>query len=331
MHRIRCAKPEDIDGLYELAKHLNTVNLPADRQRLEQMLGQSSEQLAGSDKPDEAIIFVLENEKEKLLGSATVIARHGSPQAPHCYFDVINEQRYSPRLDQVFHHQVLRLGTSFLPRTEIGGLVIHPSLRGQGLGRLLSLCRFQFIAAHRSRFCDYLLAELLPPLDDEGNSELWKALGRRFTGLTYREADHLSGQEKEFIEDLFPRGDLQVSLFSPQTQAVIGQVGEQTKGALRLLLEQGFFYTKRIDPFDGGPHYRAQTDDVLALKNTRSLKAHIGQGELAVIVGRADNKAGEYQALRCSISIHGMQAHLPKDALSRLGLKVGDELLVTPL
>lgn len=331
MHRIRCADAEDIDGLYELAKHLNTVNLPANRERLEEMLSHSSEQLAGSEKPDQAIIFVLEDEQKDLLGSATIIARHGSPQAPHCYFDVIDEQRYSPRLDQVFHHQVLRLGTSFLPRTEIGGLVLHPSLRGQGLGRLLSLCRFQFIAAHRSRFCDYLLAELLPPLDEQGNSPLWKALGQRFTGLTYREADHLSGQEKEFIEDLFPRGDLQVSLFSPETQAVIGQVGEQTKGALRLLLEQGFFYTKRIDPFDGGPHYRARTNDVLALRNTRSLKAHIGQGELPVIVGRADSEAKGYRALRCSISIHGMQAHLSEEALQQLGLSVGDELLVTPL
>jgi arginine N-succinyltransferase len=328
---IRPAAMTDLDGLAVLAKHLDTINLPADRHRLSHMLGHSAEQLAGDDTADRAIIFVLEDGDGTLCGSANIIARHGSPQAPHCFFDVIDEERYSPRLNKVFHHKVLRLGTSFVPRTEIGGLVLDPTLRGKGLGRFLSLTRFQFIAAYRSRFCDHVLAELLPPLDEEGNSPLWNALGHRFTGLTYREADRLSGQEKEFIEDLFPRSDLHVSLFSPQTQSVIEKVGQATEGALSLLRDQGFFYTKRIDPFDGGPHYRCQTDDIRCVKNTRSIRGRAGSGSVDAIVGLQVDNAADYRALRCNIEIHGMEAEVPKEALERLGAGQASDLLISPL
>ncbi len=331
MNVIRPATLADLDGLGALAEHLNTVNLPADRNVLATMLEQSTEQFEGSQTADQAMIFVLEDDDGDLRGSANIIARHGSPQAPHCFFDVIDEERYSPRLDQVFHHKVLRLGTSFVPRTEIGGLVLHPDLRGQGLGRFLSLARFQFIAAYRSRFCDHVLAELLPPLDADGNSPLWNALGQRFTGLTYREADRLSGQEKEFIEDLFPRSDLHVSLFSPRTQSVIEKVGPATEGALRLLLDQGFFYTKRIDPFDGGPHYRAKTDEIRTVKATRAVHARTGHGTTDAIVGVQSRQATAYRALRCGIAIHGMEAEVPEEALQRLGVDEAGDLLVSPL
>ena len=329
MNLIRPAQPSDLGDLFKLAEHLNTVNLPADKTHLGQMLAHSLEQFDGSDASDQAMIFVLEDGEGNLRGSATIIARHGSPQAPHCFFDVIDEERYSPRLDQVFHHKVLRLGTSFVPRTEIGGLVLDPSLRGQGLGRFLSLCRFQFMAAYRERFCDYVLAELLPPFDDDGNSPLWHALGQRFTGLTYREADRLSGQEKEFIEDLFPRSDLHVSLFSRKIQSVIEQVGPETQGALKLLVEQGFFYTKRIDPFDGGPHYRANTDDIACVRSTRGLRARAGQGCKLAMVGIQTKEARSYRACLAPVTTQGMQVDTTEETLKRLGVEPGEDLLVT--
>ena len=329
MKLIRPAQSSDLDSLYELAKHLNTVNLPADKKRIQDMLDHSEQQFRGSKEPDQAMIFVLEDEVNALRGSATIIAHHGSPQAPHCFFDVIDEERYSPRLNKVFHHKVLRLGTSFVPRTEIGGLVLDPALRGKGIGRFLSLCRFQFIAAYRERFCDHVLAELLPPFDTDGNSPLWNALGQRFTGLTYREADRLSGQEKEFIEDLFPRSDLHVSLFSPKTQSVIETVGEDTQGALKLLKEQGFFYTKRIDPFDGGPHYRASTDEIICVRSTRALRARRGQGQHRAMVGIQTHDALQYRTCLALVNPRGMQVEIEGEILDRLQIDSGADLLVT--
>ena len=227
---------------YQLAQHLDTVNLPADNARLEAMLIDSERQLAGSEQPDEAMIFVLEDASGALRGSATIIARHGSPQAPHCFFDVIDEERYSPRLDQVFQHKVLRLGTGFIPRTEIGGLVLDLRCAAS---RCTSLCRFQFIAAYQDRFCDHILAGA-PPLARTATRAL--DVGQRFTGLTYHEADHLGGR-REFIEDLFPAA-ISTELVQPEDASRDRDRGRRDAEAPCACLSR--ICPSAIDPFVAG-------------------------------------------------------------------------------
>ena len=132
--------------------------------------------------------------------------------------------------------------------------------------------RFLYIAMHRELFQDELLAELLPPLEPDGTSHLWEALGRHFTGMSYAEADLLSRKNKEFIRDLFPSGiDLRVAA-RPEAQAVIGKVGAQTRGVEKLLRRIGFRYADRIDPFDGGPHFIAEADEITLIASTRRVR-----------------------------------------------------------
>src|SRR5690606_17642050 len=121
---------------------------------------------------------------------------------------------------------------------------------------------FLFIGMHREWFRDRLIAELLPPLLPDGRSLLWESLGKKFTGLTYTEADKLSRSNKEFIKELFPQSDIWATLFSTEVQEVIGQVGPNTLGVKKMLERIGFSYVERIDPFDGGPHFEAHTDEV---------------------------------------------------------------------
>ena len=102
----------------------------------------------------------------------------------------------------------------------------------------------------------------MPPLEPDGTSLLWESLGRRFTGLSYQEADRLSNQNKEFIRALFPQDPLYVTLLPPHVQQLVGQVGPETKGVEKMLREIGFEYAQRIDPFDGGPHFHAATDEI---------------------------------------------------------------------
>jgi arginine N-succinyltransferase len=120
----------------------------------------------------------------------------------------------------------------------------------------------------RPDFRDEVLAELLPPLEPDGTSHLWDAVGRRFTGLTYRQADHLSKQNKEFIKGLFPDA-VHATLLSQQAQDVIGKVGPQTVGVQKMLSRIGFRYAERVDPFDGGPHFTAPTDEVTLIRAVR--------------------------------------------------------------
>src|SRR5450755_4069812 len=109
----------------------------------------------------------------------------------------------------------------------------------------------------------------MPPLEPDGTSLLWESLGRRFTGLTYQEADALSRQNKEFIRALFPQDPLYATLLPGDVQNLIGEVGPETKGVERMLREIGFAYAHRIDPFDGGPHFHARTDDITPVRATR--------------------------------------------------------------
>lgn len=273
---IRAVVPSDVDSLYAVSKHLATVNLPHNKERLSQIIDRSVRSFAGKLEPakrEYTFVLQAEDEPAHILGCAMVFAQHGSRRAPHIFFEVGKEERYSETLDRLFVHTILRIGYDYQGITEIGGLVLRPELRGHvaKLGKQLSFVRFLFMAMRRGDFKDEIVSELMPPLEADGRSLLWESLGRRFTGLSYQEADQLSRENKEFIRTLFPQGPIYASLLAPEAQALIGQVGPATKGVEHMLRGIGFKYAHRIDPFDGGPHFHAKTDEVTLVANARRL------------------------------------------------------------
>lgn len=280
MFVIRDARMDDLPGLKALAAVLNTVNLPNDEEALRELLDLSVRSFAARvKKPQQReYLFVMEDTTtQKLVGTSQIIAQHGTREAPHIYFDVLDEERYSDSIDRHFSHKVLRIGFDHDGPTEIGGLVLDPSLRRNPgkLGKQLSFVRFVFMAMHRPWFRPTIIAELLPPLVDGNKSVLWEALGRRFTGLDYLEADRISKTNKEFIKGLFPSGLIYATLFDEGAQKVIGEVGPQTEGVKKMLTAIGFAPVGRIDPFDGGPHFEANADDVWPLTKTRAGTARV--------------------------------------------------------
>jgi arginine N-succinyltransferase len=215
-------------------------------------------------------MFVMEGvDTGRIAGTSMIFAQHGHPDAPHVFFDVVQDERYSASIDRHFSHTTLRLGFNYRGPTEIGALVLDPELRAHGLGKQLSYVRFLFIAMFRERFRRSVIAELMPPLLEDGRSVLWEHFGKHFTGLTYQEADKLSHTNKEFIVALFPQTPLYASLLPLEVREMIGQVGDETKGVRRMLEAIGFEYTDRIDPFDGGPHFEAATDDISLVRDAR--------------------------------------------------------------
>lgn len=274
---IRAACRADEDELFVLARYLNTVNLPNDRRAIAQLLDISERSFDGSiESPREReYVFLLRDlEQNRAIGTSMIIAQLGRPGEPYIYLDVDVEERYSATLKKHFVHQVLHVRYGYDGPTEIGGLVVHPDYRSapERLGTLISYVRFLFIAMQRRAFRDELLAELLPPLEPDGTSHLWEALGRQFTGLDYSEADLLSKRNKEFIRGLFPQGEIYATLLPARAQAVIGAVGEQTRGVEKILRRVGFHYAARVDPFDGGPHFTARTDDVTLVRAARRVE-----------------------------------------------------------
>jgi arginine N-succinyltransferase len=341
-YEIRGAVEADEDQILAIARHLNTVNLPDQRAGVHEIMSISEKSLSGAikDPKRRQYVFVLvDRAKEQIIGTSMIFGQLGRKDAPYIYLDVIDEERYSETLDKHFKHTVLSIGYSYNGPTEIGGLVLHPDYRRvpERLGTFLSYVRFLYIKMHRDWFRDEVLAELLPPLEPDGTSHLWDALGRHFTDLSYAEADKLSRQNKEFIRGLFPEGTIYASLLPKQAQDVIGKVGTQTRGVEKLLRRIGFRYAERVDPFDGGPHFTAMTDEITLVQATEHLeiKALLPEGERTKRRGLV---ATESEGAPWFRSVLAHFDELPDDtcnlepqAAKALGVGIGDKVWILPL
>jgi arginine N-succinyltransferase len=340
-YEIRGAVPTDEDQLLAVAHHLNTVNLPDDRTAIGGILDQAHKSFTAAVKDPkrrEYVFVLVDTEEKKIVGTSMVIAQLGRKDAPYIYFDVIAEERYSATLDRHFSHTTLSIGYSYNGPTEIGGLILAPEYRkaAERLGQFISYVRFLYIRMHRDSFRDEVLAELLPPLEPDGTSHLWDAVGHKFTGLSYAEADRLSKQNKEFIRGLFPEGPIYATLLSAKAQEVIGKVGVQTRGVEKMLRRIGFRYAERVDPFDGGPHFTAPTDEVTLVQRADAAKiakisATLGATSRSLVA--VESKDPPF--FRCVLSPCTTTAErtlvLGEEAAAHLGLSVGDEVWVLPL
>ena len=337
-HEIRGALTSDEAALLELARHLNSVNLPNEREHIRRLLEHSEKSFRGElpERRRKFVFLVCDRTTGEALGTSTIIAQLGRRDAPYIYLDVIDEEKYSSALDRHFHHTVLRIGFSYDGPTELGGLVVAPAHRRapERLGQLISYVRFVYVTEHRALFREQLLAELLPPLEPDGTSHLWEALGRRFTGMSYAEADLLSSENKSFIRDLFPSGNVYASLLSPEARAVIGKVGAQTKGVEKMLRRVGFRYAKRIDPFDGGPHFIAPLDEISLIRDTVPLPLVTGTpspSAARALVGRSFATAPFFRAVAVEVEMSATAVTLTAEAAAALDAKDGDVLHVLPL
>lgn len=340
MFFIRESSPDDLDQILAVAEHLDTVNLPASRDELAQILSLSEKSFSATIEPSEReYLFVLvDSDEQRIIGTSLIHAQHGTRRSPHIYFEVFDDQRYSETLDRFFVHQGLRIGYDYDGPTEIGGLILLPEYRGrpEHLGQLLSFARFLFIAIHRGVFRDEVHSELLPPLEPDGTSKLWEHLGRRFTGMDYQQADLLSKHNKEFIRALFPHSIIYSSLFPQDVKDLIGKVGPATRGVEKMLRRIGFRYARHIDPFDGGPHFRAKTADITLVKNARKVTVHTvedvdGSRPWALL---ATDRQQRPRFLSTSTRVvpmdeEGEALGITQDIQDVLGIKAGDTVWAT--
>jgi len=206
-----------------------------------------------------------------VLGTSQIITKMGGPGRPNVSFKLSRKEMFSSTLQVGATHIVAKLHLDETSPTEIGGLILQPSYRGHKLrlGRFLSLVRFHVMGLYRPLFSDRVLAEMMGPLTPDGHNTMWEYLGRRFINLSYTEADSFCQYSKEFMTSLLPREEIYLTLLPPEARAVIGQVGPETIPARRMLEKLGFEYRDHVDPFDGGPHIEAVTDQITLVRETR--------------------------------------------------------------
>ena len=339
MLRLRDAQPEDLDALYRLAQDFDTMNLPADREALKRIVQTSVDSFSERirDPFRRTYLFCLEAPDGEVIGTSMIFAQHGTREAPHVYFEHYEKEHYSRTIDRLFRHPVVAIRYNYDGPTEVGGLFVSPKRRHAGKpGKQISFVRFLYLAMHPERFREEVIAELLPPLLPNGRSRLWEYLGKRFTGLTYQEADKLSRKTKEFIFALFPQDEIYLTLLPKSVRAVVGQVGKETEPVRRMLVRIGFRYAGAIDPFDGGPHYVARLRDLLPVKRyqagtlaRRALDAPDSGEDRLVAIERRRGRS-RFAAVRCPVLFEGETLRIPDEARDRLGARPGQTLHTIP-
>lgn len=331
---VRAANRDDVVQLTDLAKQFNLLNLPGDKKVIAEKVNRSELSFANElPKEKSEYLFVLEDtEEQQVVGSSLILAKHGSEEVPHCYFKILKRDHFSKDLGIGFIHQVLRFQLDNDGPTEIGGLLVDKTYRRrpERLGKQISLSRFLFMGLHPERFEKRVLCELTPPLTDEGRSEFWEALGRRFTGLPYQEADALSQTNKEFIESLFPEEDIYLSLLDSKARLVLGRVGEATKPAQHLLESIGFEYLEEVDPFDGGPHYGCKVENILPIKQGKMLRVGEISDATFKMQGLIGLGADDFRAALSAYEIRDGTIALPTKTRDLLKVDIDQEIFVTP-
>lgn len=337
---LRPIETGDLDALVDLAGQLDSMNLPADREFLESRIRVSQRSFGGAlaDWREGIYVFVLEDtDAARCVGTCTILAKHGRPGAPYYWLAVTEEERFSPGLGKRFVHTKLQMRSTEDGPTEIGGLILEPAYRRhkEKCGKALSTVRFAYISMHPDRFEREVIAEMLSPFEETGDNLLWNAFGAKFTGMRYREADHLSSRNKQFIADLFPVDPVYATLFPERVQAVIGRPNDSARAALRILEKVGFRYLKQVDPFDGGPYYGAARDAISCVRDRRQLVLY---GDVAT----QEAPPGGRQALLSAEGSAGFRALVVPQGedgapcvsarcREALGVDVGDRVSVTPL
>jgi arginine N-succinyltransferase len=336
MFLLRAARASDLAALLELARFLDSPNLPCDREFLAARLERCTAAFArpGPPSAEREYQFVLVDEAEHVIGTCAILSKHGTPGMPHVFLLVGQEKREARSLRVRMDHMTFQLGYTEDGPTEIGALVLHPDARGKPgwPGRLLSWGRFAFIALHRTSFESRVLAEMRAALDPQGRSAFWDAFGGRFTGISYAEADRRSVTDKSFILELFPSTPFYATLLPPEVAARIGKVHPETVPAVRLLEHAGMRASGEIDPFDAGPFYGAAMDDVVPVRETvvgrLAGEAPPDDAPLAILSTLDD---GAFRAVAVPCAKQGTEIRAPKDAVRRLELREGDEVAWTPL
>jgi arginine N-succinyltransferase len=271
---VRAVTLEDLDQLWALIGKATygLTTLQVSKKQLSERLelahfafGRETEKPSG-----EPYVFVMEDMAQgKLIGVSSIYSKTGGFE-PFYSFRRITEHHYCQLLDRTQTVETLHLSKIHDGPTEIGSLFLDRDFRGKGNGRLLSLARFSFIAAHRKRFADEVIAEMRGWMTEDGISPFWEGLGRLFFEMDFPQADILSTHNKRFIEDWFPRYPIYARLLPESARNVIGNVHKDTQPAYAMLTAEGFSLTDMIDIFDGGPTISCQTDEIKAVRRSRT-------------------------------------------------------------
>jgi arginine N-succinyltransferase len=229
----------------------------------------------------------------------------------------LDDAFYHYRLSKVVHNSrelnvyntvdLLTLCNDYTGVSELCTLFLREPYRSGLTGRTLSKFRFLFLAQHKKRFAQTVIAEMRGVSDENGNSPFWRWLEDHFFSMDFPTADYLTGiGQKVFIAELMPKYPVYVNLLSKDAQEVIGKVHHQTKPALKLLKSEGFTCKGYVDIFDAGPTVEAE------LSNIRTVRC---SDTYDVVI--SDDIQGDQNIILCNLSVENFRATLIQSELNK--------------
>jgi len=335
-YRVRPATGEHFRAIYQMAKLTGGgfTNLPPDRATLVAKLDRSEKSFARAEdvQSGDLYMFVLEDPKTGAVrGTCQVFGEVGVAQ-PFYSYHLSSLTQSSPELGKTFHNQLLTLTTDLEGSSEVGGLFLHPELRAGGWGSLLARSRYLFMKLHRARFGERTLAELRGVMDEAGNAPFWDALAGKFFGMSFPDADEFNAVHgTKFIADLMPRTPIYVALLTDGARGVMGQPHPSGRAAMRMLEEEGFYFDRYVDIFDGGPTVTVDTDDIRTMREStvETVGEIVEGGKIKALV--ASGRLAGFRA--CCASIRKLPKKgvaIDPQAAELLEVQVGDEIVMVP-
>ena len=322
-------KDQNIFAEISFESLLGMTNLPRNRQKLLDKIIHSEQCfLQNVEEPDqEEYYFVLEDLTSGRVGGTCGILAQSTQSFTHCY----RIETLSPptkHLSVPKEIKILNVVKNLPDSSEVCALYLHPTFRHSGQGRLLSLSRFLFIAAHRERFKNKVIAEMRGYIDHRQTSPFWEAIGHHFCDLSFVELMAHLEQIQPFILEILPQFPIYIGLLPKEAQEVIGKTHDSTKPAYQMLIQENFSFNQEIDIFEGGPILSTTTSDIRTIKKSELIQidvttdALIGENEYIISNERLDFRAcyGKIQL------ISQTQALINEEVAAALHVKKGERI-----
>lgn len=331
---IRPAREDDLQPLYEMAKLTGGgfTNLPPEKPALKAKIERSAEAFGRTDDTlkDELFVLVLENlATGEVRGTCQIFTQVGQ-RWPFYSYRIGTVTKHSEALERTFRAEILSLVNDLEGATEVGGLFLHPGERAGGLGMLLARSRYLFIAMHRARFADRILAELRGVIDEAGGSPFWDGVAGRFFGMNFQQADEFNAiHGNQFIADLMPKHPIYTAMLSESARSVVGLPHPSGRAAMRMLENEGFAFENYVDIFDGGPTMTARTDQVVTVRDSRAASVvAVEDGGAPSIIARGT--LGEFRACHARVKPGADGVTIDQKAAVALSIDPGQEIRHAP-
>lgn len=329
---IRPITKKDTEAFINIAftAGIGMTSMPKNREILEKRVQDAVASFAKTTASpnDETYLFVLEDTKTGEIGGTCGIVAKTGKHSPLSFYRIQKEEQHTGIGSSTHFVPILNVIHYRNYWSEVCSLYLTAHFRHSGLGKLLSLSRFLFIASFPERFDSKIFAEMRGYFDENRISPFWEGVGRHFVDTTFETLMHYRDEGIIDLSQALPRYPIYIELLPEKVQAAIGKVHDNTQAALKMLLQEGFALSDEIDICDGGPKIEAEIKEIRSVK--QSIVAQIGaitdEAMSSPTLLLANHQLDFRACLSPVATMSSGKVVIPAEAAAALEVKIGDRI-----